>query len=999
MGYRQWRNSKQRKKLAPFFRFLIQVIMGLGIIVGGAAIATQSVGLMPFSPPSIPLSPAFDLPSDPFSTINPLPADDRLFSDDLLFAMDPSRGLSIREHVYQGQVDYEAEQYADAIAHWQTALDRLPSQVGSGQRLFLFTNLALAYQQLGQWGTAQKMVDHGFPHALTLLEQPYSATDASISTDGRSPSRLVGRFFNIQGILQWHQGETERALDSWQRSIDIYDQDDYLQGTLGSQLNQARALQALGFFSRAQAQVQTLTQIIESQPDSAFKALGLRNVGNVLWHIGNLKDAIAILTQSLEIEDQTDRDRLQTLIMLGHVERTAAEQADAIGHQDAATRHRNNALAWYEQAALCGHSVPLQANAQVNALNFLVHQSQWASATELAEAIASTIAQLEPTPTTLPIELNYARSLALIALSHRVPANLRSIEPHQAESVAPPSSATLFSLPNITQRFTKVIQQAQTFDDIHLESYARGQLGHFYEQTGHWSLAQSLTEQALALANQIQAPDIQYQWEWQKGRIFVGQMGLDQSHGTKLGAGAAPNTLLANVLQHSSSESLRDQAIASYGRAVKALEHVRRDLLVIDADIQFSFRDNVEPLYRQYVDVLLRSPQPTSTDLVTATELIDSLQLAELENSLRCDVQRFIQISQATVDNHTAIIYPILLDDRLEVMLALPNQPLKRHQMEVSRLTVENTIRRLQRQLPRTSRRKLSQSLSSDLYQWLIQPWEQFLNPDEDIESSEIDTLVFVLDGDLKSLPMAALWDQERQRYLLERYAIAVVPSLQLIDPQPLARPIRVLAAGSTNALDHPLTDKTFPPLEGVQDELNGISRQVSTETLLNEGFTRPKLIDKLNTATFDILHLATHGEFSADPNHTFVMLNDAPLYAPELDQLLRLNKDLRSSIEMIVLSACQTATGDKRATLGLAGLTLRAGSQSALATLWSVEDQSAAVLMQEFYRQMATHQDISRAEALRRSQLQLWQEDINYGKDWEAQAFWSPYVLVGNWL
>ncbi|NEP45231.1 MAG: CHAT domain-containing protein, partial [Okeania sp. SIO2H7] len=278
-------------------------------------------------------------------------------------------------------------------------------------------------------------------------------------------------------------------------------------------------------------------------------------------------------------------------------------------------------------------------------------------------------------------------------------------------------------------------------------------------------------------------------------------------------------------------------------------------------------------------------------------------------------------------------------------------------------------------------------------------PWEQFLKPDGDIVSSEIDTLVFVLDGDLKSLPMGALWDPQRQRYLLERYAIAVAPSLQLVQPQPLARPIRVLAAGSSDALDHPLTDNTFPALQGVREELMGIGRQVSTDTLLNESFTRPNLTEKLNAEPFDILHLATHGEFSSDPNRTFVMLSDAPLYATELDQLLRLNENLQSPIEMIVLSACQTATGDNRAALGLAGLTLRAGAQSALATLWPVEDQSASILMQEFYRQISTHPNISRAEALRRSQLNLWEEDTVHGKDWKTQSFWSPYVLVGNWL
>ena len=444
--------------------------------------------------------------------------------------------------------------------------------------------------------------------------------------------------------------------------------------------------------------------------------------------------------------------------------------------------------------------------------------------------------------------------------------------------------------------------------------------------------------------------------------------------------------------------SIRRQAIASYGQAVRILEQVRRDLLVIDMDIQFSFRDDVEPLYRQYADALLRSPHPSNDTLKTATELIDSLQLAELENALRCDVDRFLQINQVTVDDHTAVIYPIVLEDRLEVVLSTPHQDLKRHPIPISRTEVESLIDDIQRYLPVASRRKKSQQLTHQVYEWLIEPWEEDLKVAEDIESSSIDTIVFILDGDLKSIPMAALWDETRQRYLLERYAIAVAPGLQLVNPKPLERPLRVLAAGTTEALTHPISMRPFAPLVNVGDEIERIGEHMPTETLLDQDFTRAELEGRLGAEAFGVLHLATHGEFSSDPSRTFVLLNDDPLYAEDLDDILR-RKNTQAPIQMIVLSACQTATGDRRAALGLAGLTLRAGAQSAVATLWSVEDKSAATLMQEFYRQLAEHRDIGRAEALRRSQLALWKEAEEYNQDWKAPYFWAPFILVGNWL
>ena len=1005
MGHRHLRNGKKPKK-RRVWAFLIQIMIGILVVIGGSAIALPH-------------------PSSPWQDLQ------------------------------QGQVAYEAEDYADAIAHWQIALDRLPPQAGEPQHLLLLTNLALAYQRLGQWESANVMVEEGTSYARILFqtlepsEQDPDRLHASALTvsNNRSNAQIVGRFFNIQGLLLWHQDNPEAALASWEQAIAAYDQGDYPRGKLGSQLNQARALQALGFVRRAQDKVGAINQALESQPDTSFKALGLRNVGNVFWQMGEVGQAIATLTQSLDVVAQTQRDRSQTMLILGNVERTATEQAIAIRNQQQAEIHRNQALGWYQQAAHIADHIndpTVQAKAQVNELNFLVDLVQWKDsqriparwdtpqwdlAFERAEAIASTIDPLPPTPSTLPIQLNYTQSLAKIFLASSSslsslnalasPASSSAAPTFSAFSAAPTFSAasataptfsaasaaadSLLSLPLITQRFTTIIQHAHRLNDLHLESYSQGELGHLYEMTHHWSLAQSLTEQALALANQIQSADIQYQWEWQMGRIFIGQEGSGpMSRGptshrptTHEPIRRGPEGIEAT---RTAPESLRHRAIASYRQAVLVLEEVRRDLLVIDTDIQFSFRDDVEPLYRQYVDVLLRSPHPSPQTLATATNLIDSLQLAELENSMRCDVNRFLQISQATIDDHTAVIYPMVLDDRLEVVLSMPNQPLKRHQLEVPRKTVDSVTDHLQQKIARASQRKASQRLMNQLYQWLIEPWEAELKVDEPIESSTIDTLVFVLDGDLKSVPMAALWDNNRERYLLERYAIAVAPSLQLVKPKPLERPLRVLAAGSTNELHHPLSGRRFAPLKNVDDELEGISEYMSTETLLNMDFTRPKLEEKLETESFEILHLATHGQFSSDPNRTFVLLNDTPLYASDLDELLRLNT-IQDPVKMIVLSACQTAIGDRRATLGLAGLTLRAGAQSAVATLWSVDDQSAATLMQEFYRQMANHRNISLAEALRRSQLALWQQDDYYQKDWDAPYFWSPFILVGNWL
>ena len=96
--------------------------------------------------------------------------------------------------------------------------------------------------------------------------------------------------------------------------------------------------------------------------------------------------------------------------------------------------------------------------------------------------------------------------------------------------------------------------------------------------------------------------------------------------------------------------------------------------------------------------------------------------------------------------------------------------------------------------------------------------------------------------------------------------------------------------------------------------------------------------------------------------------------------------------IELLVLSACETASGDRRAALGLAGFAVRSGARSTLASLWQVDDRSTSILMSEFYRHLTLDSKITKAEALRRAQLFVLQEK-------KHPFYWAPYVLVGNWL
>jgi CHAT domain-containing protein len=139
---------------------------------------------------------------------------------------------------------------------------------------------------------------------------------------------------------------------------------------------------------------------------------------------------------------------------------------------------------------------------------------------------------------------------------------------------------------------------------------------------------------------------------------------------------------------------------------------------------------------------------------------------------------------------------------------------------------------------------------------------------------------------------------------------------------------------------------------------------------------------------------LATHGQFGSNPDETFVLAWDTPIKVREFQNLLRSRERGDSNpVELLVLSACQTAAGDKQAALGLAGMAVRSGARSTLATLWAVKDESTALLMTEFYREL-TQAQINKAEALRQAQLTLVQSS-----QFQHPFYWAPFVLVGNWL
>jgi CHAT domain-containing protein/predicted negative regulator of RcsB-dependent stress response len=735
---------------------------------------------------------------------------------------------------------------------------------------------------------------------------------------------VLAQAYDIQGRLDLSQGQAEQALTSWEQAEDIYQALADQPGLVRNGINQAEALQTLGLYRRATDTLTKLTQSLQGQPDSLEHLVALRSLGDALRVTGELRSSQEILQATVAMGE-----RLQASSDDRRLPEAIATTQFSLGNTLYALGQTESALAAYTAAIATGTDT-IQVQAQLNQFRVYLESNQLSTAQRLIPLIAVQLDRLPPSRSAIFAQINFAKSLM----------QLPTGTPH----------------PQVAQLLAVARQHAKQLQDGRSEAFALGNLGELYEQTNQLAEAQQLTEEALLLSQQIHATDMIYLWQWQNGRIFAGK-------------------------------GDRNQAIASYKDAVTSLQSIRTDLVAISPEVQFSFRDSVEPIHRELVSLLLQpNIEPTQVELEEARKTIESLQLAELDNFFReaCLNAREIQIDE--VDRLAAVFYPIILDDRLEVIFSLPQasgaNPLKRHTTPLQREQVEQTASNLLSFLRQVSANQRALPLAQQLYTWLIEPFT------EELQTSNVKTLVFVLDGVLRNIPMAVLYDGEQ--YLVEKYSIALTPSLQLLESQPLQpQQLSVLLGGVSEARQE------FPALPGVVKEFEEIRATVtSNEILLNQEFSGTSLQEAINAVSSPVVHLATHGQFSSRLEDTFILTWDDRININQLSSLLQTSDiSRRRPIELLVLSACTTATGDDRAALGLAGVAVRAGARSTVATLWQLNDEAAPLLMQRFYQEL-TSTKVTKAEALRQAQLTLLENP-----QFRRPYFWSPMVLVGNWL
>jgi CHAT domain-containing protein len=343
----------------------------------------------------------------------------------------------------------------------------------------------------------------------------------------------------------------------------------------------------------------------------------------------------------------------------------------------------------------------------------------------------------------------------------------------------------------------------------------------------------------------------------------------------------------------------------------------------------------------------------------------------------------------------------------LELMLVLPSGDSIRKTVNVSRDRVLRQAQLWRMAVPDAADPQSFRPLSQQFYGWLLAPLEA------ELQQHQITNLMFILDDGLRTLPLAALMDDDG--YVVQRYSLAILPSMGLLDQSLHPTFDRsIVAMGADSFVTSDLDSEPLEPLPAVPLELQMVQHKSNrADVLLNETFTVDNFL-ALQRQQPGIVHLATHAEFQAgQPQASYIQFWDARL---GLDQVRSLNWN-DGDLDLLILSACTTALGSSEAELGFAGLASAAGVRTVIGSLWQVSDVATLALMSEFYAQLATAPSI--AEAMRQAQLSLLQGSVRVENNLlitpsntvelprnlavenpvvlDHPAYWSAFALVGN--
>ena len=711
---------------------------------------------------------------------------------------------------------------------------------------------------------------------------------------------------------------------------------DYLEGeqqvTLSIQISDL--FLAVGRADEAAAYAEKAYSIANELKDPGHLATSLNNLGNTHMVAGGF-------TPSMAENSQLDKEIHSLVSEKNLMVAKRGTRAIGIKQSDSERRQIQAAIEYYSkgaQAALAGGQQSLAARASINK----------ARAAMILKNYDLAIQEIQVSSRLLKdIPVNFEKGFLYLSLGILTNELNDSIPVYRN-----------LDLRLMTWETLKEVEQiGNALENGYLLSYAKALMAQLYQDKGRIEEAIHLTRRAIFFAQQEQSSEILYRWQWQLGRL-LNQVGESEI------------------------------AIVHYKKAITTLNRIRNALAVGYRSSPDVFKKSIKPMYYELAELYIIQAEQ-STDRVEeqeflqqARQIVEVMKSAELEDLFQDPCVIAYKAKEITLDaiqSDSAVLYPIPFENRLALLVTFPDG-LHLFSSSVEFKDLDQIVRRYRAHLQDETSMDF-RGEAKKLYDWIIQPLES------ELEKAKISTLIVVPDGVLTLMPFSTLHDGKQ--YVIENYAVVTTPGLTVVNPRALPRV-------NLNAILFGLSQPSqeYAPLPGVEKELDDIQKIIDATVIKNEAFTKDRVVSELKDTNYRLMHIATHGNFDRESENTFLLTFNEKLNLASLEELIKFSKFRDEPLELLTLSACQTAVGDERAALGLAGVAVKSGARSAVASLWYIDDEATTELITEFYRQYFNDVSLNKAQAMQNAQKKLIASST-----FNHPAQWAPFLVIGNWL
>lgn len=624
-------------------------------------------------------------------------------------------------------------------------------------------------------------------------------------------------------------GNLTEAVRQWEQAAKIYQQqpDNQSRSMLGKTLiDRAQVYNDLGQFRASIPLLENAILIAQEARNKEVATVAQGVLGNAYALAGDYDKSLAAYQSSLELAQELGNASYITIALNNQVNLLQARQGRYLTQSQSAQQEKDT-----QEKARLAELAQQDRSAAIAAANRAVALGQTVGGTPQVKALLNIIA--------LSSQQDLVAKYNLLALSI-----LDDLPPSRNKANALIQLAQYQTGKQKVDSLETASNISASLGDFRTQSFALGALGRLYEQSGQLQQAMKLTRQAQSAAESVSAFDSLYRWQWQAGRIYQ--------------ASTAPN-----------------EAIASYKQAISTLQSIRGDIVSANTDLQFDVRDSVEPVYRELMALLLDKGQ--ATEALSVSQL---LKLTELQSFFgdECLQVEIALTSTQQVRTKEAVINSLILSDRTYLILRLPNGTLKSYPTTITAKQMQSEVEQFRTKLEDFGTEAYLEP-AQRLYNLLIRPMAA------DLAQSEPTTLLFINDGVLRNIPMAALHDGKQ--FLVQKYVVSTSLGLGLSTKEPRKKEQKALVFGLTVEVP------PFDSLPNVNAETEAVRDILGGNRFLDQEFTLANLEKQIiKQKNPSVLHIATHGKFRGTANSTFLQAYDRRISLQEFEDVLLANTE-----------------------------------------------------------------------------------------------------------